>query len=343
MRTGTTADHASSVADALDALEVPSPTRHIWMGEPADLPEVVSRRADHHGRRRSLVGSIGARLYDSFFTWGAPRPILSEPSPRTHEPGLSYQLAAANTARGWLQSGWRVVAEEEEQWVVQRSDLRLWVTARDVETGGGPLEVGEVVSLRRSSDVPAASPGFYTAHGDLDFPADGPRRFDRVYFDLRQEGAVPFVREVTSRLNGAGLPFIAKVVDDPRCFDRRDAAVVYFDRRDRARALDSTDDLARSLAGFLDGGAPAMTLPLLPGVAFAEDPGGAESFGSHRCLLIADAAVTAAERGLRSLDERLRLVRERFAEAGTSLGAPYLGSPSGDLRSGHGSGAEAPA
>jgi HopA1 effector protein family len=77
---------------------------------------------------------------------------------------------------------------------------------------------------------------------------------------------------------------------------------------------------------FLDDGAPAMTLPLGPGVAFAEDPGGAESFGSHRCLLIAEAAVAAAERGLGSLDDRLDLVRERFAETGTSLDAPYLGS-----------------
>ena len=74
-----------------------------------------------------------------------------------------------------------------------------------------------------------------------------------------------------------------------------------------------------------------MTLPLRPGVAFAEDPGGGESFGSHRCLLIAEAAVTAAEHGIRSLDGRLDLVRTRFVEAGSSLEAPHLGSPNGGL------------
>ena len=72
-----------------------------------------------------------------------------------------------------------------------------------------------------------------------------------------------------------------------------------------------------------------MTLPLAPGLAFAEDPGGGESFGAHRCLLLAEAAVTAAERGLGAPEDRLEVVRERFAEAGTTLDAPYLGSSPG--------------
>ena len=72
-----------------------------------------------------------------------------------------------------------------------------------------------------------------------------------------------------------------------------------------------------------------MTLPLAPGVAFAEDPGGGESFGEHRCLLLAEAVVTAAERGLGGAEDRLEVVRERFAEAGTTLDAPYLGSSPG--------------
>jgi hypothetical protein len=137
---------------------------------------------------------------------------------------------------------------------------------------------------------------------------------------------VPFVREATRRLNGAGLAFVAKVVDDPDAFDRRDAAVVLFERRDRARALAAVEDLRTALARFLDPGAPAMTLPLAPGLAFAEGPGGGESFGAHRCLLLADAAVTAAERGLGVAEDRLEVVRERFAEAGTTLDAPYRGS-----------------
>ena len=185
---------------------------------------------------------------------------------------LSHELTAANEGTGYLEPGWRVVAADGERWVVQRADLRLWVTAGDIETEADPPGIGDAVALRHSGDLPALSPGFYIARGDRAFSPAGPRILDRVYLDLRREGAVPFIREATRRLNDAGLAFTAKVVDDPDGFDRRDAAVLYFERRDRDRALEAADDLSRALAPFLDDGAPAMTLPLSPGVAFAEDP-----------------------------------------------------------------------
>ena len=37
--------------------------------------------------------------------------------------------------------------------------------------------------------------------------------------------------------------------------------------------------------------------------------------------------MSAAERGIDGLDDRLDLVRERFAEAGTTVEEPYLGPP----------------
>lgn len=328
MSTAAVIDPAAAIAAALDALEVRPATSHSWMGRAEPVPEIVVRLADADGIRRALVGGIRARLYESFFILGAPRPAVGAARPATHgERTLSHALSAANEGTGFLEPGWRVVAEEHDgRRVVERGGLRLWVTPG--ETGGGdPPRTGDVVALRRPTDLPALSPGFYIAHGERGFPAGRPRVLDRVYLDLRPEGAEPFIRETTRRLNDDGLAFIAKVVDEPGGFDRRDAAVLYFDRDDRDRALRAVEDLVRPLEPFLDSGAPAMTLPLAPGVAFAEDPSGSESFGSHRCLLIAEAAVSAAERGLSGLDDRLEAVRERFARAGITLDAPYLGPP----------------
>ena len=197
---------------------------------------------------------------------------------------------------------------EDGRCVVQRGGLRLWVTDDEIEAGGDARCIGDRLAVRMPAGLPAYSPGFYTARGDRGFAAEGPLLLDRLYLDLRPEGAVPFVREATRRLNRAGLAFVAKVVDDPRGFDRRDAAVLAVERRDRVRALAIADELRAPLAPLLDHGAPAMTLPLAPGLAFAEDPGGGESFGAHRCLLLAEAAVTAAERGLGAAGERLEVV-----------------------------------
>ena len=46
-------------------------------------------------------------------------------------------------------------------------------------------------------------------------------------------------------------------------------------------------------------------------------------------MLVADAVVTAAERGIETPEDRLEVVRERFAEAGIDLDAPHLGPAGG--------------
>ena len=227
-------------------------------------------------------------------------------------------------ALGCVEPDWRVVGEEAGRLIVQREGLRLWVAADDI---AGDAAIGDTVSVRLPADLPAYSPGFYIARGDRSFSAETPQMFDRFYLDLRPEGAVPFVRAATRRLNAEGLAFSAKVADDPAGFDRRDSAVLVFERRDRRRALAGAEEIRTAVAAFLDEGVPAMTLRMAPGLGFAEDPGGGEGFGWHRCLLVADAVVTAAERELREPEERLELVREQFAQAGISLDAPHLGPP----------------
>jgi hypothetical protein len=317
---------STAVAKALAAIDVRSSTSYSWFGDVTDLPEQVVRLGDRRALRSALVVSISSRLYDCFYTQGAPRRATSGNEDHVGVGTLSHDLAQANEGSGYLEAGWRVVGEEDERLVVERAGLRLWVTEGEI---AGPAAIDGTVSVRLPADLPAYSPGFYTARGDRSFAIETPRIVDRFYLDLRPEGAVPFVSEATRRLNREGLPFVAKVVDDPDGFERRDAAVLAVERRDRSRALPAAQRIRTALAPYLDGGAPALTLPLAPGLAFAEDPGGGESFGRHRCLLIADAAVVSAERGLRHADDRLEIVSERFLQAGTSLDAPYRGSPDG--------------
>ncbi|MBJ7456754.1 MAG: hypothetical protein JHC74_11905 [Thermoleophilia bacterium] len=320
-----TARQESLIDDALTALEVRLPAHHSWMGVAAGLPGEVVRLSDRTGVRRALVACIAERLYDSFYTPGSAR--ASAPGDGGRGAGrLSGELAAANTSTGCREPGWRVVADEGDLRVVRRGALRLWVAADETPPGTG---IGDVVAIRLPSDLPAYSPGFYTARGDRGFATEGPAVLDRLYFDLLPEGAVPFVREATRRLNRTGLAFVAKVVDDPAGFDRRDAAVLAVERSERPRALAAAEELRSALEPFLEDGAPAMTLPLAPGLAFAEDPGDGASFGAHRCHLLADAAVTAAERGVQDRGARLDIARERFAEAGVTLETPYLGPSSG--------------
>ena len=66
------------------------------------------------------------------------------------------------------------------------------------------------------------------------------------------------------------------------------------------------------------------------GSGLAEDPGLRESFGQNRCRLVADAVIRAYEQGKKSLDERLQVVADRFAEANINLTEPFLSPGSKD-------------
>jgi hypothetical protein len=138
------------------------------------------------------------------------------------------------------------------------------------------------------------------------------------------------VARATYAFNGAGLPFRLEVLADPAGYPRRDAAALLVARSDFAAVMALLRPLMRALGPQLADGAPALTKPLTRGLALAEEPEDGPSFGAHRCGLLADAVVAAAERGLTAPGERLALVREAFAAAALTLDAPYLQPGSAD-------------
>lgn len=325
------------IAGALDAIEVIGSSRYAWLGEPFDLPEPVRRLAPPHGLRAALVQAVQWRLYADFFTSG--RPVTPRPGvPPTRRNGFARALSLANAGTGATETGWRYAGTDGERLMVERLGLRLWAAADEVvAAGSGPPRVGDLVGVRMAKDAPRFSPGFYMALSDAGLDPERPRLLDRYYFNVRSDAAARCVALVTRRLNAAGLPFRLKVLDDPLSFERCDTAVLTVQRRQRAQGLDHVLALHEQLHRGLEDGVPALTLPLAPGLAFAEDPGDGVSFGAQRCGIIASALVDAHERGLTSSGDRMQCVRANMARAGTTPDAPYLGPRSaGDPRVGSG-------
>lgn len=135
---------------------------------------------------------------------------------------------------------------------------------------------------------------------------------------------------MTRVLNRAGLPFRFKVVNDPQGYTRCDAGVLYIARSDYPAVASALERIYSDLVEMLRPGVPALTKPLAPGLGLAEDPGTEDSFGMHRCGLLADALIRAHEQRKRSVESRLSVVAERFAEAGISLDEPFLNAGSRD-------------
>ena len=118
---------------------------------------------------------------------------------------------------------------------------------------------------------------------------------------------------VTSvELTQAHLDRIAAV--DPAVHGRADATVAYLTSGTVHRRAAALAGVARSQAAHARPAAPPLTLRVVPGLAAAVDPGGGESFGEHRCRLVAEAVVAGGG---------LEAVSARLADDGVALSRPW--------------------
>lgn len=304
--------HRRQVEGALSALAFHGDGGYSWFGErfPA-------------GEAGTLIRRIAWRLYLDFYTQGGATPTLDRrftPSGRGRA-DLVPRLTAVNGGRGSQEPGWRVSAATADALVIERIGLTLHVPAGSVRDAGGRTPgAGEEGSLELPNELRSRSPGHYMALGDLGMPADEPR--GRLYWNLTPEGAVAAMAHLTQVLNEARIPFSFKVLSDSSAYTRRDAGVLYAPRERIAAIVALAEEVAEALPWALRDGVPALTLPIAPGIGYADDPDDGESFGLHRCRLIAEAIVDSRHGGSSS-GATMVAVEERFAAAGLSLDAPY--------------------
>jgi hypothetical protein len=127
-----------------------------------------------------------------------------------------------------------------------------------------------------------------------------------------------------------------KCVTSDLGFERLDCAVVYVPKRFANFALTLSRRFQESLGPHLQSETPLFAKPVWPGVSIAEDPGTGESFGSHRCRLLAEAVWAAYASGLQTSAARLAELRTAFARNGLDLAQPHLSTSSRDWYSANG-------
>jgi hypothetical protein len=196
-------------------------------------------------------------------------------------------------------------------------------SAEDAETFAAALRAANAVPQRYQNgaavprEMTTAAGGHYVVLGRAIRNASSGRQV-RFYWNIAAEGAVTFVRELSRRLERARIPFQAKVPVHPLGYARTDTGVVYLDDADVAAAGDALAAVYGALGGTVRAEVPLFALALAPGLAFAESPQNGDSFGMHRCTLIAEGFVRAHVRGAVG-EARLAVVREPLAEYGLDL------------------------
>ncbi len=273
----------------------------------------------------SAVGALEPVLYESFYCLGAaePRREQQRGDPPPADRAFVTALSAANAGRGSWSHGWQCEGRSGDDLLVRGHGLRLVVKPAQARLDGGDARIGAPVQIRLPKERPYASPGYYTALGDADLLAEGGRRRIRLYFHVAPSGAPDLVARLTSSLNELGVAFRLKVVDAPARYSRCDSAVLGIAASD----FEVVRPLLRTLPSSrvsLRVRTPAFTKVLGRGIGLAEQPASGESFGTERCRLLADAIITAHDRGSVRVHERMDVVAECFASRGLDIEAPYL-------------------
>ena len=332
-------NYREQVAAAIQATVFHSPTTYSWFGKLSErLPSSVKRALTPQTARNYLLFSLQLQLYSDFYCRGFAAPAKQE-TPGTPRVGMTpfvQELSAANAGSGYWEGGWEVRAIKDSRVVVRRGDLELWAYPDDYLVPQGSLIVpGMQLSLGFPKEFLGITPGFYMALSDKEMTEDDSQGLVRFYWNVTAEGAIQLMRSVTWMLNRANMPFKLKVLNDPARYTRCDAAVLYIRKSDYDTVSILLHEIYPVIAANLRQAIPAFTRPLTFGVGLAEDPGQGDSFGSHRCQILAEGMLRAYEQRRKLANERLQIVEDHFAEHGIDLDKPFLNAGSCDIYNFH--------
>ncbi len=271
---------------------------------PSDLPARLSEAIYRH------LYSVGALSGEE---WELPAGQL------VYDDALAFvrQLEKANATAPRLDKGWKV---EEDisggQALTVKGNFKRTLHPGEYVFSNSLLYAPDEkrVSLwMPKQDVPADK-GFYYAFGSTAGEENGSMQV-RFYFNLLPEGAPLLLNWLTATFNRAAVPFQFKCLHHPALYGRSDAGVLYLSKRYAGYAAALLDDFVPELSPHLRAPTPLFTLPLYPGIAFAESPPlSSASFGTSRCDIIAAGLSAAYEKGLsdeKKLEEVLLAIQHQ--------------------------------
>jgi hypothetical protein len=246
--------------------------------------------------------------------WARPRYPSKVPS--GCPPDLVEMLRAAHYGfRDW-ERGWRVENVGPRGQAILRRGAQVRLLERSdyspIARGGLLPRAGDEVWVPRRRDRVDPEDGWWRTSGQSWSWGAAPTGLVRLYFNREVAGLPGLVAGLTGLLADEPEPWLLKCATDPASHMRTDAAIAYLTMGTVERRAAEIVELALDTGGHARMGRPPLTAPVVPGLAAAFDPGGDESFGAHRCRLIAESTAGTLEAVLR-----------RFAADGVDPARPW--------------------
>ncbi|MBC3787139.1 T3SS effector HopA1 family protein [Spirosoma utsteinense] len=308
--------YEDQIATILDGLRIDAAHHRITLATDG------SETAYEPGTLRTTLTSL---IYQHFYCAGdgyQPGESGAGPSPDS----FVDALRCANHSREQFDSPWTVSAVDMAGtiYAAKGNDRRMVYAGEFVydQPKRGPAQPGDILRLHLHPDHRDAQRGFYYVFGQT--PGDESVTLQtRLYFHTVPEGSTRLLAWVTQTLNTHRIPFQFKCLNHPDLYGRSDPAVLYLQKPYVSHVLDLLASDLPQLRPYLLPTVPLFTRLLTPGVAFAESPPNpAESFGTSRCVLVAQGIATAVA-NQQPADTYIDAIRAVFMELGLSIDHPY--------------------
>ncbi len=148
----------------------------------------------------------------------------------------------------------------------------------------------------------------------------------RFYFNIKNTGAAKLIQLLTRQLNKYKIPFSFKCLINPALFTRSDAAVLYVNKPYYHIAAQVLYNIYPMVQSEMNSQVPLFTKKLSDGLSIAEDPGNGDSFGMHRCRLLARGIYNSYSNNDTSAENIMQSIEQSFNANGISLNTSYMNS-----------------
>jgi hypothetical protein len=316
-----------SLRRILEAIRIESPSTLIFANKRYEtIPNSSMGVQQLYQDGNTLQTCMQNVLYSQCYTRKFRGKAVDEERKPEIKNDLMESLSIANAGKSRWENGWMVQSQFPTGQILAEkcSIVRMFLPGQFWFQGsGGTVQPGDSVSIFVDRESRHLQPGFYFAHGEnLGNQADDAKGI-RFYWNVLPKGAASLLRAVTTSFNRYAVPFRFKCICDTSLFDRIEPAVLFVARRHFKLATDLISQFYLQIQPVLGEDNPLFTKHLLPGLAIAEEPGTGESFGTHRCRILADSILKAFQQGCRTSDEKMDFIRSHFAENGVDLNQPH--------------------
>jgi Lanthionine synthetase C-like protein/HopA1 effector protein family len=303
-----------------------------WFGRRIHVPAPSPLR-DETRTPGSLQSVLARYLYELFYVVGAPVPADVRPLGAGDQVDDAFvdMIRAAAVGIGPLERNWKFVRIDRDGVVAERDGIVFLVPRGSVAEEVPGSDATGRMAVRQPLCLRTAQPGFCLVFGNVPFAAPNSGPSIRFYWNIFADGAIVLTRALTKELNDRSIPFALKLLNTEAGYTRCDSTVLYVPAEHLSSALDVVALCQADIAWALEERVPALTKRIALGVGAAEDPGSGESFGQHRCRLLAEALRDPTVSRSRGVENRSRQIARWLEARGVSIAAPYLNRGSPDL------------